>query len=723
MSKRLSPSEEVLDASASKRIHLTNGDESSSQANGGAAPILHSVPKSILPILHQPYQLSDFFTDVDNDINDPKINKQVSSIVKYFPPPAPNFLSPDFSAYQNGLMIPFIYPPPPAQKDAHDDLKVIPPLPFPPPNYMPYPLVSENSSLNPKDVFKSFLDALAKLPRIDMVVASAAGSLYDMKAQAGEEGFTISEHEEEKEKLRLEKIKREDQLLTEQEKREQADDFDENDDNEEDGDEDDHLVYDDEYEEYKEFASNVDITDVYDKNDKSAERNVFEFRKPTQPGFGEINSNISNIKKKKNKKDNNLKINLHKYNEFSASRQSSESEKPLKLPISSNKLTTSTSPSQQTASSGKDKDKRNAYFKNLNDIQEFEKLNETEIYIALKKAQLERLKRLNESKILFNGKEEIHDEELNDIKIALEESRDIDLVGMKLLENYELLNNALVFYQDSNKSYKHMNSIMINKLMKLKNFFEYQRDMFKNQLLEENSSNLFDIKTKDSGKLFAGISQKDIATFLREEMKKEQSVDGNTKSDVGLSQYNKFTPTSILLVHDFMPLINLNEFNLITGELPNHKYKAQQQDQTHLKGPAGTSNIKHQIFKSSLYDPMTSGSDTNGGGSDVSNIAAPKRRGRRAANSSLNGTGSGAGSAGGNNTAANGGSGAGNSGAPGGSSPGDKFIDSSDKGNSKYSETLLLARIMKHYIPPQGARQDELVNDLESMGVQTKWPV
>ena len=50
-----------------------------------------------------------------------------------------------------------------------------PPLPFPPPNYMPYPLSSEKSTLTPSEVFGVFLEANSQLPRVDMVVASAAG--------------------------------------------------------------------------------------------------------------------------------------------------------------------------------------------------------------------------------------------------------------------------------------------------------------------------------------------------------------------------------------------------------------------------------------------------------------------------------------------------------------------------------------------------------------------
>ena len=109
-------------------------------------------------------------------------------------------------------MVPFIFPPPPVLKNEsvtdsspkrrlrgsdHDNKTYVelPPLPFPPPNYMPYPMLSDRSTLAPLEVVQSFLDALQNLPRTNMVVASAAGSLLDMKHQAEQEGLTIEDLE------------------------------------------------------------------------------------------------------------------------------------------------------------------------------------------------------------------------------------------------------------------------------------------------------------------------------------------------------------------------------------------------------------------------------------------------------------------------------------------------------------------------------------------------
>lgn len=686
---------------SNKRHHAAGATAGTVVIGGGgggedplSAPILHNIPKSILPIIHHPLNVKDYFTGLDVDIGDSKIYQQIDSIIKYFPPPAPNFASPEFHQ-PGGSMIPFIFPPPPppSKYSKSQDFKVIPPLPFPPPNYMPYPLISENSSLAPTDVFKSFLDALTKLPRIDMVVASAAGSLYDMRAQADEEGFTISKHEQEKVK-KLESIKREDGEDGEEE-------VEDGDDVEEDGEQGNEEDDDTEFQEYLEFAANVDTTNTYNKHGTDDLRtlgtkanNSFELRKRRADGYGKVNSKLSNIKNKRFRKPV-----LSVYDEYSES-IATDMIKSLKLPL--NKL-----PLQI---SGSGKDRRNGILKNLNEINDYESQHQQELYLTLKREQLAKLKELNKSKILYNGKESFPNEELNSLKEQLEERRDYELVGLKLMENYNMLNNALTFYQDSNRMYKQMNSLMMNRLLKLKNFFEYQKELFTNQLESKDTSNIFDIKTKESGKLFAGISQKDIAGYLREQL---QGVEP-TQS---LNEFERYIPTSVLLVHDYMPLITADEFNLITGELPNHKYKTKN-DPSQSGGSTNnttTSNIKHQIFKSSLYDPITSGSDTNG--SETSSIPTPKRRGRRANNSGGVGSGS-------NNASGNGGAGVGSGGdGSTGTAPlGERFIDGSDKSNAKYSETVLLAKIMKHYIPPQGIRPDELMSDLEKMGVQSKWP-
>ena len=71
----------------------------------------------------------------------------------------------------------------------------------------------------------------------------------------------------------------------------------------------------------------------------------------------------------------------------------------------------------------------------------------------------------------------IKDDELLNIEQDLALERDLELLHLKLLENYELLKNSLNFYQNSHKIYNHLNYILINKL-KIENIFEIQKNLF-----------------------------------------------------------------------------------------------------------------------------------------------------------------------------------------------------------------------------------------------------
>ena len=91
---------------------------------------------------------------------------------------------------------------------------------------------------------------------------------------------------------------------------------------------------------------------------------------------------------------------------------------------------------------------------------------------------MKRIDDLKNSKIEFN-KNLIYDQELKNINEELENQRDVELIQLKILENYELLKNSLNFYNNSNKIYKIINLVLINKLEKLRNFFEFQKRCFK----------------------------------------------------------------------------------------------------------------------------------------------------------------------------------------------------------------------------------------------------
>ena len=81
------------------------------------------------------------------------------------------------------------------------------------------------------------------------------------------------------------------------------------------------------------------------------------------------------------------------------------------------------------------------------------------------------------------------------------------------------------------------------------------------------------------------------------------------------------------LVHDFMPMTSLAEFDIITGD------GASKIKQSNLSSKeAKNANLHHTIFQNALYDPATSNSDTNYSELSTSLPSTPKRRGRRATN-------------------------------------------------------------------------------------------
>lgn len=638
-----------------------------------SAPILHSVPPSILPIIYPPLQTQDFFTDVTTDVTDPNISKQIKGILQNFPPPIPPYLSKEMAPPQGGMMIPFIYPPPPVitsetpvvgpiKADAGipisptTDEKYVemPPLPFPPPNYMPYPLISDQSSLTPNEVFASFLEALQKLPRIDMVLASAAGSLFDLRIQADEEGFTYEQYEIMKSK-KLEALKNKKKLgISTKESESEDEEFDS-----------------DDLEDYMEYASNVDVTDAFDSYAKLVNyAKTFELDNSYPPEYLKVTPNTSDIKSKRNKHVKTEKMDdeyvLDPLTQFKEMQ-----------PLNSNKIM-SHSNKDISSANGINKEKRRKELEmSVNELSEFESNHKHDIYITKKKKLLDRLQNLKDSKIQFLGSDDqLKDEELLNYKKLLEERRDEELVRLKINFNYQYLKNLLIFYQESNKVYKNVNALVLNKLMKLKNFFEFQKNIFEDAIKNGDSKDgLFDVKSKESTKLFNGISERDFNTEVKQIMNSTRRENEKTR------QSGNNAP----VVHDYMPLISANEFNIITGDLPSKS--KQSKDSSKSATSKAFDNIKHHIFQSSLYDPITSGSDTNNASESTTGTPS-KRRGRR-----------------------------------GGNNPGDKLIDDSDKSSSKYTESLLLAKIMKHFTGPQGANPDELTDDLEIMGVKTRWPI
>ncbi|KAG2731440.1 hypothetical protein G9P44_005856 [Scheffersomyces stipitis] len=578
----------------------------------------------------------------------------------------------------------------------------VPPLPFPPPNYMPYPINADKSTLTPHEVFGAFIDANEELPRIDMVVASAAGSLFDMKAQASEEGFTIQQFEETQKQKMLTKSRRGRRKNTSE-----GEEYDENlsmsrngseysDDNRS---ESDFLnsegERDEGYSEYVDYVRKIDTRNYYDQYDKTKQSNSYELSSRSSE-FAEIKQRTSNVK---SKRDASILSNKEDKEYSSADLLSTDGEQSEGwksfLPISTSKVLSNTNKDISSANGSNKEKRRLDLVQYRQELEEYEKSQRFEIYRAKKMQLLERLKNLQESKISFTNLS-IKDEELQRYKDNLDIERDEELVRLKLVENYELLKNSLTFYQDSNRVYKHLNTVLINKLEKLKNFFEYQRDLFINRLNNSNAD-VYDIKSKDAGRLYSGISTRDFGTEIKQTIKKSlfNEVKPEELAALAATQITTEDLTKParkedgVLVHDYMALITPAEFDIITGDLP-----------VKAKGPGSkeskqSTSAKHKIFQNSLYEKITSGSDTNASDSNSSVGSGPKRRGRRA------------------NVPPT---------ATGGPPPGGDRIKG-DGPDYKYSEAALLAKIMKQFNGPQAARPDELNYDLDMMGVRTRWPV
>lgn len=726
------------------------------------------------------------------------------------PTSTPRDTTKQIPSLEGGVYVPFIYPPPPIIKQNdlpysltkfRENLELnqftrdaalvdsvnfqqppneypeIAPLPFPPSNYMPYPIHSDKGPLTPPEVLDGFIDALKFLPRVDMIVASAAGSLYELRNSSPDQVSHLAAKQDE---LR---------------RKEEESDFDQ-------GSLDDHgndqrkndaeIVEEDDDSEYG-FLKHIDYQNYYHLDAE---------RRPVFPWSSESNNNVVVInplpvdylstisRKSETRMEHPPKMTQvgTKYDPFAANDlqrnekviddddQSSDEEleagmakSDTLVPLPIRDLIPRTNRDVVSAS-GNFFLRRQADLKDsLSRVESYENSQRYQIYHDKKLALLEKLSNLRKSKINFIFKEgDVLDEDLLKKLNELGVERDTELIRQKLADNYEKLKGSLQFYQDSNKAYKNLNIMMVNKLQKLKNFFEYQRKIL-HQHLEDKSSEIFDIKSKESSKLFFGVNNdSDYTQVIKKTMRhKSESVEpepndeedsfmfdneatpAETSSfgshgDVLFKDANAISETllskaSTALVHDLMPLITPAEFDLITGDLPNQVKNLTMKSKSADKiSKSNLINVKHKIFQSALYDPLyTSGSDSNtsdslaagagvvdrlvfnttgtrnGGNLNIGNVglqqsgnvstggsgagsATPKRRGRRAATALTTNTGHLA---------------------PAGS----KSVEDIDV--SKYLEALLLAKIMKHFQGPQAAKAYELNEDLDGMGITTRWPV
>lgn len=645
--------------------------------------LAHSVPHDIYPVVSDPFTVSDFFVDVETDYS-PKYANQMKQVIAKFPPPIAPARNSTLPYNGVGIMLPFVYPPIPVlrpdsyladpvitrkrgRKSASQLLAiananlashlgvenvdihpVMAPLPFPPPNFMPYPLISDLSTLTPPEVFSGWLTALEHLPRTDMVVASAAGSIFDLRAQAEADGLTIA---------KLDRIVQ----LNRQESDPEADD---------DRSESDELILDSGYEEYAEYANQVDVSNTYDSHamDKHAGKVVIDLRMKSE--FVKVSPLGSSQGRTLAKRAGSS---------FEYSDRDIEEENDF---VMSESVVTNPGRDITNAVGAQKERRRQELLQSVGEVEDYATAHRNEIYASKKLALLSRLRMLQQSKISFDDSKTITDDPQLDHFIAeLQARRDMELLRLKMYHSYEKLKVALAFYYTSNKAYKNMNFLMINKLLKLRNFFEYQRQVLQDATNLKNESDVFNIRGKESAKAYNGFTEYDYLSAIKEIFRASVA---NEDKGLPLDSHPDFNPelyTKVATdrehqpnVHDMMPLVTEEEFKLIVGDAPQKIGPAK--DATG-KGKSA----RHPIFQSLLYDPVTSGSDTNG--SDGGAPTFKRRPGRRAA-------------------------------------PKPVFGEAVAK---QTTEAALVAKIMKQFVGPAAATADELTNDLELIGIETRWPV
>lgn len=635
--------------------------------------ILHSVPHSIIPIIHEPFRLEYFFDDLSTDTKDPGVAHMVDSILKKFPPPIPPYLGKE-RASEGGIMVPFIFPPPPlirsnyfdaerdesgdeiprdGEKPVEEEYVELPPLPFPPPNYMPYPLVSDKAPLRPREVFDSFLQALQELPRSDMVLASAAGSLFDLRTQAKEEGYTYPLLESQKKKRKQQELEKE-AYSSADESSEEIDELGVS----SSGD-------------YDEYIEGIDKTEAFDKYQKPQEKNTVEVNYNLPQDYSRISPKTSNLREKS---DFHSSASLDgAYEEYSMPKDEGFDRV---IPFTTTELLQNPRKDIAMANGSYKEKRREELLDNLKNLENYTERHRKEIYLSMKLELIEKLKNLKDSKIVVPGSDlGIKDEELLSKGKRLGEIRDERLLREKIIHDYELFKSLLFCCRDLSIVQKNFNQCMTNKLLKLKNFFQFQKSIFENALhsKEENSS-LFDIKNKSSSDIYKVLQNGDFEPEVKEILESTIFKELDAAS-VKTENISNGTPH----VHDFMPLVTPEEFNIITGDFPHSQPK-----DVNKHTQKSFDNARHQVFQSPLYDQLTSGSDTNNA-SESGKAATPKRRGRRAAGTAN-----------------------------------EKIGEGYD--GSRISESQLLAKIMKQYESPSGANLEESSRDFAMMNMTSRWP-
>lgn len=667
---------------------------------GDAAPALHNVPDNFVPLVPPPHDPSEFFSDFDPDA-DPRRNQQIRAILNLFPPPVP----PETSDDADQVKIPFIWPPPPViqpqqlpysmaafrhnlerfcrllkiggndkrrRRPADDspasEYVLAPPLPFPPANFMPYPLRAPESLLTPTEVFDMLLDAKDHLPRVDMILALAAGQLVDYHNQVGEEGLDQDYYDVMLAKkghgLRLRGRGRrggfggdDDDDFEGIDTRDYSDDSD--------------AIY------TTIPPRDWQYTQAYQQVTPLASYERFsrkqgQFTEKLAPAVvDELSLGVDE---------------LPHHSRLSQASDDGDDDVVTDIAISD---VTNQEPGDITLANGMHRQRRRQLlFLALDTIEDHHHQYTDDMFRRRKQQLLERLDNLRRLQIHCDNSL-ILDDELAAYDRRQRLVRDHELVRIWLERNYELLKALLTFYTDLNRIYRDYLQLMTNKLGKLQHFFQYQQ-----QVLAQ--ADPFDIKSRDLVKLYQGQLTTDYAAQIKQIVKSQVALTlTNTpeaddidrgalvtpppaKAGVSLTQLNE---TDTALVHDYMPLITPAEFNMITGDV------ARQQKAKGSSPNKQNPSLKHHIFQLPLYDPVTLGSDTNASDLALTPMVGVPRRGRRTATPTA---------------------------AQGGPRAADGVL-------TQHTEATLLAKIMKHFVGPLQATNDEYNADLDQMAIDSKW--
>lgn len=539
------PREQLAAIAKRQRRHRKQAQHPHARALA-AAPVRHGVPPHVMAIVAPPYKVSDFFAHV-RELH-PKQQAQLAHATQRLPPPLPPAL-PALVKDPPGTMVPFVFPPLPVVEpdefeSGHGGKEPVHvaalPLPFPPPNYMPYPLVALLAPMVPADVIGEWLDAATRLPRVDMVVASAAGSIHDFGTEACHAGLTAA---------RLDELVR----LRELDPEGGRSDYSRESDRE--------LELG-----YAGWASQVDTSAALDPHRLSAAAPLELLLKLE---FARVRPRVSE-------------------------RGRCETEPCAAAPEYSDRdlhdlggagrsgAARVLAPGRPVAGEGLEEARRLQLVELCIELETQAAERRTALYAARKRHLLARLGELQQSRLCFDD-EQLHvaNAELRAYVARRQAERDAALLRLRLATAYGKLQAALLFYQACNKAYRGLNGAVVSKLQKLRHFLEHQRRALAAALEPE----ALNVRLRDSASVYSNFVEYDYSARIKETF--NAALDQKPAPD--MARLHTVDPTAEHLgsVHDMMPLVTEEEFLLITGDAP--------------RGPQKDPRARHHIFQSALY--------------------------------------------------------------------------------------------------------------------------